>query len=72
VKLKTIWTMPAMAFKERINRTKEWAALAVAVMLPKRVRYWVTVSEIAKATIDSPNIPATPLEEIMRALEKDW
>jgi hypothetical protein len=41
----------------------------VAGRLPKRLRYFVTLQAIAKATVNSPNIPATPLDEVLRNLE---
>ena len=69
MKFTTIWTMPGMAFEERLIRTRDWAAIEVAAHLPKRVRYWCTLREIGKATMDSPNVPATPLDEILQHLD---
>ena len=43
MKLRTIWTIPAMSVKERFRRTIEWAALTAAGMLPKKVRYWAFI-----------------------------
>ncbi len=43
MRLKTIWTMPAMTLRERGRRTADWADLAIAARLPKRVRYWAFV-----------------------------
>lgn len=68
----TIWTMPvkAMGMKERMLRTREWAAMEAArKLLPKRVRYWCAMQEIARATMDSPHIPATPLDSILKNLD---
>lgn len=70
MKFRTIWTMPAMTFAERLRRTRDWVAITVAVMLPLRVRYWVTLSEIGRATKDSPAIMATPLDDILNNLDK--
>ena len=70
MKFRTIWTMPAMTFAERLRRTRDWAAITVAVMLPLRVRYWVTLSEIGRATMDSPAIMDTPLDDILNNLDK--
>lgn len=65
----TIWTMPAMSLRERLRRTREWAAMEVGAHLPKRVRYWTTLQEIARATRHSENVPATPLEDILQNLD---
>lgn len=53
MRLKHIWTVRYMPMAERIGRTIDWSALATATHLPKRIRYWTTVTEIAKATKDS-------------------
>lgn len=65
----TIWTIPACSLLERLQRTRDWAAMAVGARLPVRIRYWVTVLELGKATMKSPNVPATPLSDILRNLE---
>lgn len=66
----TIWTTPAMTFSERLKRTREWAAMGAARHLPQRIRYWVTALEIGKATMDSPDIMATPLDEVLKKLDR--
>lgn len=68
MKLTTIWTIGAMTMSERIRRTRDWAAQKVAAALPRRVRYWSTIGDLAAATIDSRNVPATPLDEVMRKI----
>lgn len=65
----TIWTLPASTLAERLRRTRDWAAQKVARRLPVRIRYWVSMIEIGKATMDSSNVPATPLSEIIKKLE---
>ena len=69
MRLRTIWTIPVMSTSERLRRTRDWGAMGIARHLPLRIRYWATVQEMAKATIDSPNIPATTLDTIMQNLE---
>lgn len=69
MRLKTIWTIPSMSMAERLRRTVDWSAMKTAKVLPSRVRYWVTLIEIAKATETSPHIPATPLEDILKNLQ---
>lgn len=68
MRFRTIWTMPAMTLSERLRRTRDWAARAVAEKLPLRIRYWVTLQEIGRATMKSENVPATPLDEILQGL----
>lgn len=68
----TIWTMPvkAMGMKERMLRTREWAAMEAArKLLPKRVRYWCAIQEMAKTVPDNANVPGFPLEEILKKLD---
>jgi hypothetical protein len=65
----TIWTLPACSLKERLKRTRDWAAMKIGAHLPLRVRYWVTLKEIGHATRKSPNVPATTLDQILRDLD---
>jgi hypothetical protein len=65
MRFKTIWFMPSFTFTERLIRTRDWAAMKVASALPVRVRFWVTMGEIGHATLESPNVPATKLEDIL-------
>lgn len=69
MRFRTIWSIHAMTFAERLRRTRDWATQKVAARLPLRLRFWVTMQEIGRATMDSPNIPATSLDEILRKLE---
>lgn len=64
----TIWTS-GYPLKEKIARTRDWAASEVGARLPLRVRYWVTLQMMGKATMTSPNVQATPLDEILRNLD---
>lgn len=65
----TIWTIPAMTLPERLRRTRDWAAMKIASRLPKRVRYWTALQEIGKATMHSPEVPATTLDQVLRNLD---
>lgn len=49
MKLRTIWTLPCMRFKDRMKYTREELAGAIAARLPLRIRYWVTMQMMAKA-----------------------
>lgn len=72
MRLKTIWTAPAMDLAERLRRSRDWAAMAAGSALPQRVRYWVTVREIGHAVAYSPDVPATSLNDILKNLHTTW
>lgn len=57
-----------MSLKEKIERTKDLWSMCVDDILPKRVRYWVAMREIGKATMTSQNVPATSLDNVLRNL----
>lgn len=57
-----------MNLSERLRRTRDWGAMKVGAILPRRIRYWVALLEIGKATANSQNVPATTLDEILRNL----
>jgi hypothetical protein len=65
-----IWTERFFTFRERLIRTRDWATQKTASALPLRVRYWVTLQEIGRATMDSHDVPATSVEEVLRKLDK--
>lgn len=69
MKFTTIWTMPACTLREKLRRTRDWAAQKTGHALPLRVRYWVTMGELAKATTDSSNVLATPLDQLLRDMD---
>lgn len=58
-----------MTLMERLRRSVDWAAMEAAAKLPKRIKYWATIQNMAKATRTSPHIPAEPLENILKNLE---
>lgn len=66
----TIWRCPGLPLNERILRTRDWAAGEIGARLPLRIRYWVTLQEMGKATMHSKNVPATTLEEILVNLDR--
>lgn len=68
MRFRTIWSMPAMSMRERLKRTRDWAAMEVAAHLPLRVRFWVAILEIGHATAKSTNVPATSCDEILNNL----
>jgi hypothetical protein len=40
MRLVTIWTIGAMSFRERLNRTGELAMRTLAHRLPRKLAYW--------------------------------
>ncbi len=54
-----------MALSEKINRTKDWAAMELERLLPKRAAYWIAMVQIGRATMTSQNVPATSLDNVL-------
>ena len=67
MKLTTIWTMPAMSMPERIERTRDWAAMKIAWALPAKVLYWAAVRGacMVEPDLNPSNVTVT---EIMKAV----
>lgn len=68
MKLRTIWTTPALTFAERLRRSRDSVALSIAHHLPVRIQYWTAMYMIGQATKKSVNVPATPCDEILKNL----
>lgn len=66
----SIWSMPSYPLRERLYRTRDWAALTATHFVPLRLRFWIVMRELGKATATSANVPATPLDEILRNLDR--
>jgi hypothetical protein len=67
----TIWDPRfPMDLSERLRRTRDWAAGEIAARLPLRIRYWVTLQMIGKATMKSPNVPASSVDYILEHMPK--
>lgn len=62
--------LPKATLKEKLSRTRDWVNMKAAGFLPKRLRYWVTIHELAKGVADSEHVPNTKLDEILSKLEK--
>lgn len=69
VRLKTIWTIPAMTIAERIRRTGDWSARKAAAHLPKRVRYWAFVQVGGKAIPESAVVPDQLFMDVLARVE---
>lgn len=64
----TIWSLPELPIKERIDRTLDLWSMNLADILPSRVTYWITMRQIGKATMTSQNVPATSLDNVLTNL----
>jgi len=64
----SIWSLPSYPLRERLRRTREWAAMTAASKIPLRIKYWAAVQQIAAASTVDPKkvVPEMDLEYIMR------
>lgn len=65
MKLTTIWTLPAMPLKERLNRTAEWAAQTAASKLPTRIRYWTFIQVGSEAMSPNDIVPEVKFMDLL-------
>jgi hypothetical protein len=70
MRFRTIWSLRGLPLSERLRRTRDWAAMTIGAKLPLRIRFWVTMLEIGHATAKSPNVPATPLDDILHNMRR--
>jgi hypothetical protein len=66
--LETILTLPGASVKEKSLRIRDWLARKSVKLIPSRIRFWVTVSEISHATAENPKAMRTPVDEVLRDL----
>lgn len=69
MKLSTIWSMPAMSYAEKFRQTFDLGAQKWASKLPKRVKYWAAVQQIAKTPKRDEVVPDIKLSDILSRLE---
>lgn len=65
----TIWSLPGLPVKERIDRTLDCWALNTADWIPKRLAFWVAYRQIGIATMKSAHVPATPLDVVLKNIQ---
>jgi len=66
MRLRTIWTLPGMALRERWRRTwDEWLAIKIAWALPRRVLYWAAVRAacVAEPNLNPSDVTVTQMME---------
>jgi hypothetical protein len=71
MRLRTIWTTPAMTLRERWRRTtQEWLPMKVAWALPRRVLYWAAVR--AAVTVEPSTDPSgVTVRQMMETIGHD-
>lgn len=72
MRLRSIWTIPAMTLRERLRRTADWCDSTIAYHLPKRVKYWAVVHVGSHVTTQvDPNliVPDVRLMEVLELAE---
>ena len=65
----TIWSLPGLPLKERVNRSLDLWSLHIADHLPKRLAFWVAYHQIGIATMKSAHVPATPLDVVLKNIQ---
>jgi hypothetical protein len=58
MRLKTIWTIPAMSLRERLSRTGELVLMTTAHHLPRRLAYWSFIDTGVRHIGDTEEVPA--------------
>ena len=66
--LKTIWTIPAMDFSERVRRNADLRAMKIAVHLPARVAYWSFIHQGVRNIKDNEVVPEVTYTEVLGRL----
>jgi hypothetical protein len=71
MRFRTIWSLPGLPLKERIDRTKDWGALEIGSKLPWRIKYWTVISVAGKATatVANKHPMAVTIEDMMEAVK---
>lgn len=68
MRFRTIWSLRGLPLRERLARTRDWAAMTIGAKLPLRIRFWIAIQETGYAVRNSKNIPATPFDEVLKNL----
>lgn len=69
MKLKTIWTIPAMTVRERMRRTGELAIQSLAHRLPRRLAYWSFIDSGARYIKSDEVVPDVRYTELLDRFE---
>lgn len=70
----TIWTLAGATFGEKMRRSREWLAQVIAIRLPQRIRYWVTIQNMSLVASMSPHDKQHPMsitvEDVLTRMPK--
>ena len=70
MKLTTIWTIPAMTLRERLNRTGEWGWRELAHRLPRRLAYWSFIDSGVRAMRPNDVVPEVRYMDLLERISK--
>lgn len=70
MRLKTIWTIRGMEFRERIRRTEEAGWCWLAHRLPRPLAYWSYIDTGVRAIEDHDVVPEVGYTEILSRIGK--
>lgn len=65
MRLRTIWTIPAMSLTERLRRTRDALTLSAAHRLPRRLAYWSLVDTGARHMKADEEVPAVTYMDVL-------
>ena len=68
MRLRTIWTLPGLPLRERLNRTGEWALREIARRVPRRLAYWVFIDQGVRHIRSDEVVPEVTYMEILQRL----
>lgn len=68
MRLRTIWTIPAMSLTERLHRTSEWFWLTAARHIPERLAYWSFVVHGTRYIADNEVVPEVGYMELFERM----
>lgn len=69
MRLRTIWTLKGLPFRERLRRTADWFDSEIAFHLPKRVKYWAVIHVGSHVTTQNKLDVPTDAITLMEVLE---
>jgi hypothetical protein len=67
----TIWTIPAMTLRERLNRTGVWAVMEIAHRLPRRLAYWSLIDTGVRYMNSDEVVPEVTYMDVLQRAGND-
>lgn len=71
MRLKTIWSLPGMALRERLSRTGEVLWRGLAHRLPRRLAYWSFIDTGVRHVRPSEVVPEVPYMDLLERAGRD-